>query len=82
MRGGTKRCGSSAKIVTVKVVDASAVVALLDINLDTIDVAEAIALAERARLSLYDASYLWLARVLGAELVTLDDELARAGQAD
>jgi predicted nucleic acid-binding protein len=29
-------------------------------------------------LPLYDASYLWLARTLGAELVTLDDKLARA----
>lgn len=43
-----------------------------------IDAADAIALAERSKLSLYDASYLWLARALNAELVTLDDRLARA----
>ena len=43
-----------------------------------IDPAETIAMAERTRLSLYDASYLWLARALNAELVTLDDRLARA----
>jgi predicted nucleic acid-binding protein len=42
---------------------------------------EAIGLAERTRLSLYDASYLRLARTLGAELVTLDDKLARAERA-
>ena len=39
---------------------------------------EVIALAEQKRLSLYDASYLWLADKLGAELVTLDKRLARA----
>jgi len=37
-------------------------------------------LAERMKLSLYDASYLWLAHALGAELVTLDDRLARADE--
>jgi predicted nucleic acid-binding protein len=42
---------------------------------------EAIGLTERTRLSLYDASYLRLARTLGAELVTLDDKLARAERA-
>ena len=35
-------------------------------------------LAETARLSAYDASYLWLTRELGAELVTLDRRLAAA----
>jgi predicted nucleic acid-binding protein len=40
----------------------------------------AIALAERTKLSLHDASYLWLAHALGAELVTLDDKLARADE--
>jgi predicted nucleic acid-binding protein len=66
--------------VTDKVVDASAVVALL-FTLGRIDVAEAIALAERTKLSLYDASYLWLARALDAEPVTLDAELVRADKA-
>jgi predicted nucleic acid-binding protein len=50
----------------------------LSITLATIDLGAAIALAERTRLSLYDASYLWLAHALTAELVTLDDRLARA----
>jgi predicted nucleic acid-binding protein len=35
-------------------------------------------LALEYRLSAYDASYLWLARELGAELITLDAKLERA----
>ena len=42
---------------------------------------EVIDLAERTKLSFYDASYLWLARHLGAELVTLDAKLAKADSA-
>jgi len=53
----------------------------LAISQETVELGEAIALAERMRLSLYDASYLWLARTLAAELVTLDDRLARADEA-
>jgi predicted nucleic acid-binding protein len=34
-------------------------------------------LAESTGLTAYDASYLWLARQLGAELVTLDRQLGR-----
>ena len=50
----------------------------LSIALERINLAEAIALARRTKLTLYDASYLWLARALDTELVTLDDKLARA----
>lgn len=53
----------------------------LAITLEAINLGEAIAAAERMQLSLYDASYLWLARALGAELVTLDDKLDRAHEA-
>lgn len=35
-------------------------------------------LAEATGLTAYDASYLWLARYLGGELVTLDSELSAA----
>ena len=35
-------------------------------------------LATATGLTAYDASYLWLARHLGAELITLDSQLARA----
>ena len=38
----------------------------------------AVALALATGLTAYDASYLWLTRKLGAELVTLDQQLARA----
>ncbi len=45
-----------------------------------VDLADAISLAAAERLSIYDASYLWLARNLSAELVTLDSKLARAAK--
>ncbi len=42
----------------------------------------AIALAERHRLSVYDATYLWLAIDVDGELATLDRALARAAAAE
>jgi predicted nucleic acid-binding protein len=39
---------------------------------------QVIALALKAKLTAYDASYLWLAQKLDAELVTLDKELKLA----
>jgi predicted nucleic acid-binding protein len=52
----------------------------LSITPRPIDLDGAIALAERAGLSIYDASYLWLAEALDAELVTLDGKLERADE--
>jgi predicted nucleic acid-binding protein len=52
----------------------------LSISLEIVNLAEAIVLAERMKLSLYDASYLWLAHALGAELITLDDKLGLADE--
>lgn len=43
-----------------------------------VDHAATLDLAEATRLTAYDASYLWLARALGADLVTLDRKLAAA----
>ena len=43
-----------------------------------IDHASALGLAETTGLTFYDASYLWLARQLRAELVTLDKQLSDA----
>ena len=43
---------------------------------------EVVRLAERTGLTVYDASYLWLARDLGLELVTLDQALASAARAE
>ena len=52
----------------------------LDIETAHVDLAQAIELAEHARLSVYDACYLWLARALGCELLTLDKRLAAANR--
>lgn len=43
-----------------------------------VDHHETLALAGTTGLTAYDASYLWLARQLGAGLVTLDKQLAKA----
>ena len=43
-----------------------------------IDYAETLALAERTRLTVYDAAYLWLAQALDADLITLDRQLRTA----
>jgi len=53
-----------------------------NMGITTIEIisAEAITLAERFKLSFYDASYLWLAHHLDAELVTLDGELEKAAK--
>ena len=53
---------------------------LLPIVESGIDLSETISLAMDERLSLYDASYLWLARHLGMKLVTLDSTLAKAAK--
>ena len=42
---------------------------------------EVVELARSKGLSAYDASYLWLARALELELITLDQKLARAAAA-
>lgn len=50
----------------------------VDVAEVSVELDEALVLAEDAGLTIYDASYLWLARKLGAELVTLDRRLSRA----
>ena len=47
-----------------------------------VDHAGVLELASETGLAAYDASYLWLARQLGAELVTLDRELGRVAPLD
>jgi predicted nucleic acid-binding protein len=54
--------------------------ARLDLHVVDVDHAAAIELAEATGLTAYDAAYLWLARHLGAPLVTLDRKLAAAWQ--
>lgn len=51
--------------------------ARLSIQILSVDHLEVIDLARGARLTTYDASYLWLARRTGAELVTLDRRLIK-----
>jgi predicted nucleic acid-binding protein len=50
----------------------------MDISQTEVDLNEVLILAEQTGLTSYDASYLWLARQLKAELVTLDKQLAKA----
>lgn len=46
-----------------------------------VPVADIVALAMETGLTAYDAAYLWLAQSKDAELVTLDNQLARINQA-
>lgn len=53
----------------------------IKINMFQVDLTQCIEMGLGFGLSIYDASYLWLARSLRAELVTLDKQLARAAAA-
>jgi len=50
----------------------------LAIKLLDVDHLEVVDLAAKSRLTTYDASYLWLARKTGGELVTMDKRLRKA----
>ncbi|MGB5615310.1 MAG: type II toxin-antitoxin system VapC family toxin [Desulfobacterales bacterium] len=50
----------------------------LTIEMLAVDHLDVIDLAAQVRLTTYDASYLWLARKTGGELVTLDKRLSKA----
>lgn len=50
----------------------------MPVTLHDVDHLEVFALATAHDLTTYDASYLWLARQLGAQLVTLDEPLSKA----
>lgn len=52
----------------------------LDIELHDVDMTQVLALAQRYLLSVYDASYLWLAVELDCPLATFDQHLGRAAQ--
>jgi predicted nucleic acid-binding protein len=53
----------------------------MSIGIHEVDLLATLSLAEQFNLTAYDASYLWLAQHLNAELVTLDRQLARAAAA-
>jgi predicted nucleic acid-binding protein len=46
----------------------------------SVDTQEIVLMAEKTKLTAYDAAYLWLAGSLGAELVTLDKRLSRVAE--
>jgi predicted nucleic acid-binding protein len=52
----------------------------MEIKTAIVQLHEAVALAERKQLTIYDAAYLWLANSLDCELITLDRELAAAAR--
>jgi predicted nucleic acid-binding protein len=58
-------------------VEALALLPRLDLHQVQLPAVEIVRLAAETGLTVYDAAYLWLAEDLGAELVTLDEELAR-----
>jgi predicted nucleic acid-binding protein len=60
------------------ILDAFVLQAGLTIEMAEVEHAGVLDLGERHRLTGYDASYLWLAQRMDAELVTLDRQLARA----
>jgi predicted nucleic acid-binding protein len=66
--------------------DAAKILTALSLALDNrfgliwqdVDAGDVVLLASATGTTAYDASYLWLAASLGADLVTLDDRLAKA----
>jgi predicted nucleic acid-binding protein len=52
-----------------------------NLNWHDVQPADVVLIAHTTGLSVYDASYVWLAGSLGAELVTLDRRVAAANQA-
>lgn len=54
----------------------------LAIDIVAVDHDAVLSLADETRLTVYDASYLWLARELDGELVTLDKRLQAAAHAE
>lgn len=61
-----------------KLLEAMALRVGFDIEELPVDPIAVLTLALQTKLTAYDASYLWLARQFDAELVTLDQALARA----
>ena len=59
---------------------ALAVAGRLNLHLTQPDPVAVLALAVATALTPYDASYLWLARTMNLELITLDERLRRAAE--
>jgi len=60
-----------------KLLEAFSLLDSLNITAVSIDHYQSVQLARKHRLTIYDASYLWLARYLRVEIVTLDQRLQR-----
>jgi predicted nucleic acid-binding protein len=73
-----KKTRRASEMETRKVVTALATVLepRWGINWQAIDAVDTVLVAQATGLSVYDASYVWLAGSLGADLVTLDERLA------
>ncbi len=54
----------------------------LDLRLHPVDASAAFETAARTGLTAYDGAYLWLAKALHAELVTLDRKVVRAARGE
>ncbi len=63
-----------------KLLEAFSLLECMNITAVSIDHLESVQLAGEYRLTTYDASYLWLASYLRAEVVTLDQRLQRAAR--
>ena len=63
-----------------RVLDGLVKVLMLPIERHPVDALSVLALALESGLTAYDAAYLWLARDLGAPLVTLDKQLNTAAK--
>jgi predicted nucleic acid-binding protein len=72
--GGKVRRGEASSEVAVM---SLGTFARMGIAMHDPDVVEVLRLTVRTGLTAYDAAYLWLARFLSADLVTLDGKLAR-----
>lgn len=59
-------------------IKAYGMLATMAVELMPVDHQEVLDLARTSGLTVYDASYLWLAQTLDAELITLDRQLAAA----
>jgi predicted nucleic acid-binding protein len=58
--------------------EAYSLLSRIEIEEVEVSIPEVLLLADRENLTVYDASYLWLSRKLGLELVTLDGDLNTA----
>lgn len=67
---------------TDRLLAARSLVDRMGIQLFDVDHEQVIRLALARDVTVYDAAYLWLAERLGAELVTLDQELRRKARLD